>query len=227
MSTNTPFVFDGSKAILRYQEDFSNTSVTTDKGRMVQRSQYIEKKFGLVIFLDALGIKGIWARVYPKQVLERWGKTYYIFSDALDKMPGLELSVFSDTLIISSAVNTNLRNNPRRFVELIASLLVSPFVNSIYYRIFLRGVISVGEFYRSSRMLIGPAVDEAVQYFDLSNWIGLSISPITSKILDDYGMENSRHLVKYRIPYKGFVKTYWVLDSVKHEIRKDSEQNSK
>jgi hypothetical protein len=76
-------------------------------------------------------------------------------------------------------------------------------------------------------MLIGPALDGAAQYFDSSNWIGLSTSPITSKILDDYGMENSSHLVKYRVPYKGFIKTCWMLNWVKHEIRKDSEQNSK
>ena len=45
----------------------------------------------------------------------------------------------------------------------------------------------MGNFYHSSRMLIGPAVDEAAKLYDISNWIGISVSAftaLTQKYLD-------------------------------------------
>lgn len=47
-----------------------------------------EKVYGMVIFLDALGIKGIWKTKDPAKVLENWVKVYSIFSNNLSHLGG-------------------------------------------------------------------------------------------------------------------------------------------
>ena len=73
---------------------------------------------------------------------------------------------------------------PWRFIEILTSAIIPAFVRSMHYDFFFRGVIAMGNFYRSSRMLIGPAVDEAAKLYDISNWIGISVSTLTALILE-------------------------------------------
>jgi len=42
-----------------------------------------ENTFGIVAFLDALGVKGVWQMKDPRKVLDDWNKVYYMFSDDL------------------------------------------------------------------------------------------------------------------------------------------------
>ena len=97
----------------------------------------------------------------PQQVLETWNKVYYTFSDQLKSIAGVDLFAFSDTLIIS-AVGSRVQLEDRLgFIMFLSELTIPSFIRSILYKIFLRGVVSMGRYYRSSRMLIGPAVDDA------------------------------------------------------------------
>jgi hypothetical protein len=48
-----------------------------------------EKVYGMVVFLDPLGIKGIWKTNDPAKVLENWVKAYSIFSNSLSHLASI------------------------------------------------------------------------------------------------------------------------------------------
>ena len=161
----------------------SNTPITFDGIRYEIRGIRYEKVDGVIAFLDALGVRGIWETKDPTEVLKNWDNVYHSFSDTLRPL-SINLSLLSDTLIISMSGHKELIAQPWRFIEILASAIIPAFVRSMHYDFFFRGVIAMGNFYRSSRMLIGPAVDEAAKLFDISNWIGISVSTLTALILE-------------------------------------------
>jgi hypothetical protein len=184
MSLNTlPLVFDGRRYTIR--------NVTH------------ENVYGLVVFLDALGIKGIWQKKDPSEVLNNWSKIYYLFNDELQKhFSGVCLSAFSDTIIISVRGHKELIDRPWGFVELLCRGLMSPFVMSMNYDFFFRGVIAMDAFSRSSRMLIGPAADEAAQFYEDSDWSGIALSPSLGSVLENSVSSGSKIVIKYPVPQK-------------------------
>ena len=59
----------------------------------------------------------------------------------------------------------------------------------------------MGYFSRSTRTLIGPAVDEAANFYENADWIGVSISPSTRSIPRRYvGNTDPDFIVEYHIP---------------------------
>jgi hypothetical protein len=154
-----------------------------------------ENAYGLVVFLDALGVKGIWETKDTAQVLENWNKVYYLFSDALNDLSGINLSAFSDTLIISMRGHRDLIDRPSRFVEIFCKTIIPPFVRSMHYDFFFRGVITMGDFSRSSRKLIGPAADQSANFYGSPEWIGMSLSPLTGKWFENSMATNESNLI--------------------------------
>jgi hypothetical protein len=99
----------------------------------------------------------------------------------------MNLSAFSDTIIISMHGHVRLINQPWRFVELLCKALIPAFVRSMDYDFFFRGVIAMGSLARSvssARMIIGPAVDEAVK-----------LSPSTRLILENGRYDKDSNLI--------------------------------
>jgi hypothetical protein len=159
------------------------------------------------------GIKGIWEEQDPKKILDDWNHVYYMFSDALSDFEGSALSAFSDSFIISIRGNPVLLDRPWRFVEMVCNTLLQPFQNSMRYGFFFRGVMVLNAFSRSPRMLIGPAVDEAAQFHEKADWIGISISPTTQSILQSTSPETpSKLLVKFPIPQKQGSNLEWAVN---------------
>src|ERR687895_441470 len=172
---------------------------------------------GVVAFLDALGTKGIWARAKPKEYAQSWE---HLITDwrqycktALETSGSNNVSyqfrAFSDTVIITVKLNNKDINTP--LVEsdkllLHAARLIAPvLITAIFKGIYLRGVISAGEFYQSSELVIGPAVDETAEWYTNADWIGVSASPsahFTIEKLVDVKINVSDWFVKYNIPTK-------------------------
>jgi hypothetical protein len=183
MGTNTlPIVFDGGHYRLG-GIDFENV-------------------YGIVIILDALGVKGIWKTKNPEKVLQNWNKVNYAFSDNLSRLQGVHFSAFSDTIIISVRGHTRLNNQPRRFVEIICDSIIPAFLRSMDYDFFFRGVIAMGYFSRSAKTLIEPAVDDAANFYEKADWVGISLSPSTRSCLQQSVVRqtNSNRIVEYKIP---------------------------
>lgn len=173
---------------------------------------------GVVAFLDALGIKGIWARAEPREVISSWNKVIGIFDRTIkeaqnkagDVFKGCHIAAFSDTVIVILK-----GQDPSRLIPLMGEVLMCPIFAGILYGIYLRCVISVGKFYQSKTLIIGPAIDEAAEWYTQPDWIGVSTAPSASFGLErfvDQGIDISKWFVRYKIPMKdGIEENGWAV----------------
>lgn len=162
--------------------DHSNTPLTLGDIGLTIRGYGFRQENGIVIFLDALGIKGIWRRFPAITVIKMWNSVNGFFKSSLDtnKQSFNAVPFFraiSDTIIITIHC-TNLNTT---LVEKTFDLLLQPFIQAIKTRMFLRGIVSYGTYYLSEKLIIGPALDDAAYYHDKLNWVGVSISPTISQ----------------------------------------------
>jgi hypothetical protein len=176
-----------------------------------------EMKDGVIAILDALGVKGIWAREDPKTVVEKWNFIIDDFED-LKKLHNEDVEVrsiskvvsFSDTVIVTHVGDEDE-------LQLLSDMglhLTLPFCNALLKGIFFRGVISRGKFKQTKRMIIGPAVDEAMDWYERHDWIGISLTPSASFLLDKYENEGGKMkwFTRHDIPTKnGHDRDMWVL----------------
>lgn len=203
-----------------------------------------EMKTGVIAILDALGVKGIWAREDPKAVVKRWDyiienfKTFKQFHNEDKEAIGTsKVFSFSDTVIITYVGD---EEDELQLLNDMGLHLNLPFCDALLEGIFFRGVISKGKFIQTSKMIIGPAVDEAMSWFERHDWMGVSLAPSASFILDEYDIEGGKieWFTRYDVPLKkntslkdNVDKNTWVLkwpetleDSY---VLQDSEQNPK
>lgn len=168
-------------------DDHSNTPVVHDGIDPVLRDFPSHHETGFVIFIDALGVKGIWKRMDPNVVFNRWKNIINQFVDSLQQSPlqqyGPHLTTISDTIIITCQCEL-------RHVDYLFGLLINPFIFSLESN-FLRGVISHGEYYLSTRLLIGPAIDEAAVAHNQIEMIGIFSTLELSNMLIDRGFSNT------------------------------------
>jgi hypothetical protein len=91
-----------------------------------------------------------------------------------------------------------------------AARLIQPIItNAITRGIYLRGVISIGKFYQSDTAIMGPAVDEAAEWYTAIEWIGVSAAPTAHFVLEklveiggEVEKEAKKFFVGYGIPTK-------------------------
>jgi hypothetical protein len=198
-----------------------------------------DKRKGVVVFLDALGIKGVW-NTNPNFIdkwetvrsdFKRFTKLSQEYSDSsfkelieknlinlgLDKSlankitPRFNIAFFSDTVIITASVPHHEYTHAEFFIPFACHLLVGPFLTALKNMIFFRGSISVGNFYQSAShidfdttLTVGPAVDEAAEYYTLPNWVGISTAPSATLAIEQCNATDlsEKFFVRYDIPMK-------------------------
>ena len=143
----------------------------------------------LISIVDILGTKGIWTeytvdRYFEviervKQELEK-GKQYF---KTLPNSEFIEFdfATFSDTLVIT------LINKGQQYdyffdetIEGFSRLNLGIFQSYLSDSFFLRGCISFGNIEKRGNHFIGPAVDDAAEYFDSQEMIGICLTPKVS-----------------------------------------------
>lgn len=91
-------------------------------------------------------------------------------------------STFSDTIIIAFYGDEPIDH--AFFLGYVGTLLIPIFQAFFLSEIYLRGTISIGDFHvleKESKMLIvGPAINEAAECYELTEWIGISCAPSAS-----------------------------------------------
>ncbi len=183
-----------------------------------------EMKTGVIAILDALGVKGIWAREDPKTVVARWNyiidnfKGFKQLNNEDRKSVGISKVVsFSDTVIITYVGD---EGDELQLLNDMGLHLSLPFCDALLEGVFFRGVISKGKFEQTSRMIIGPAIDEAMSWFERHDWMGVSLAPSASFMLDEYVNEGNKMkwFTSYDVPLKKNIssnnpvdKNMWVL----------------
>ena len=164
---------------------------------------------GVIVYLDALGIKGVSSRDNPINVATDLQDCINQFLDIgklgvkLSKIfQKLEVRAFSDTVIFS------MEKPPKvKFEELpiyIALLIIEPFCFALKQRIYFRGTISIGQFYKTKDSIIGPAVDEASEWYQYPEWIGVSTAPSAFYALERLNeiKITPKRFFKYNVPIK-------------------------
>jgi hypothetical protein len=183
-------------------------------------------------------VKGIWSRSDPAQVVKSWQTVMTNFGEAIhianssqgmnDIFGGASVHAFSDTVII--AFWAKPQKDPVPLLLGLANAIVYPFVWAFEKGIFLRGVISVGDFWQAENLLIGPAVDEAAEWYEQPDWIGVSAAPSAR-----FGIERmieqrvigvseriGNHFVHYAVPIKTLGPTNtWALAWPRYVFPKD------
>lgn len=159
-----------------------------------------ELRFGAIVFLDALGFKGIWSRQNPISVLQQLkslrrkglslrGRARH---GALLNDPGLlhHVRCVSDTIMV--AVTLTRSNIPQRYLYramLSASLIASNMIDDAVHGsppLLFRGCLAAGLMKVDGDFVIGPAVDEAAELFELSQGAFLWMAPSAMNINDTY-----------------------------------------
>lgn len=173
--------------------------------------------YGVVIFGDVLGTKGVWKDKNVSEVINKWNRLVTRASNFLKRSERFkgEFSVkaFSDTIVI-------LGNGPNVDNLLMdTGLFIKTFLHvCLMYNFPIRGCFSIGKFVDSENMMIGPAIDEAASFYEKTNWIGFSATPSSYSVLerlasnDEYKEKLGNLFTRYDVPTKtGVDKQNWVL----------------
>jgi len=171
---------------------------------------------GIIVLLDALGTKGIWKDPNVKKISKRWNKFIANFEYHVKKIlktKNLRLDdfqTFSDTIMI--IVKTSETD---KAIMALALSLRAPFIESMMTAMPLRGCITVGNFHYENKLIIGPAIDEAAEYFTQPQWIGISASPSTNRRIEEIKDSNPSvedNFYKCNIPLKNSIEqNAWAL----------------
>lgn len=185
---------------------------------------------GYVGFLDVLGMKGRWLRQQPRQIVSDF-ESWYSLVTAVDSTTGIPTLDYIPEVAIPPATGSKpprLRTHVWAFSDTVAVLLdthglATPeltnrlsnalaelFVSALDKDLLLRGAIAFGQFYagREGRILIGPAVDEAAEWYDKADWAGIHLTPSAGRSVVPAGLpgdptfSSSGLFVHYPIPLK-------------------------
>jgi hypothetical protein len=200
LSNTVPFRLPNSSDLhvkVTGQSDSSNTPIVYDGISWTVHEQDGHPKTGIVVFIDVLGMKGMWQRYKPIEIINKWKKVIGSFRNVLQEgslNDGYFFRILSDTIIITIPTELNQSAINRTF-----DLLRQPFIDSIKTRLLLRGIASHGQYYLSQQLIIGPAVDDAASIHDELEWIGLALSP---SVDIPRGCTVNNSVVRYNIPLK-------------------------
>ncbi len=157
---------------------------------------------GVVTFLDVLGWKGIWQRK-DNAISDLENLVTAIKKETLQYERGIsnqptKTMVVSDTIVIFTSTE---KANISKVIDLHGRICKYAIPYSIKRGIPLRGSTSFGDVVLSSEnnIFAGKAIDEAASWHEMSNWIGVFLTPSASFI---YLNINQNYWVKYKPPLK-------------------------
>ena len=180
----------------------------------VAHDEFVEK-YGAMVLLDSLGTKGILATATPASIINDWKAVVQLFDDAaaqavtVEDCAGCEVATFSDTIMV-----TMHGPHLEPLIALMGSLIFEPLYAALLRGIYLRGAMSVGRFYQAATKIIGPAIDEAAEWDEQADWIGVAATPTLQRFLELMRYQRwdvSRYFVAASIPWKSGTQPGWAL----------------
>ncbi len=152
--------------------------------------------FGFVCLMDALGTKGAWRHHHPAEFVAKLQKLKKDFDEATAEgmaavsgkaQPGiLDFRFFQDTVFITYRFpdvepgGKKKTPGPLLRFPMFSNMVAGPFNMALADGLYFRGAISQGWFYWSENILVGPAIDDAAEYFETADWMGLMCTPAAS-----------------------------------------------
>lgn len=180
---------------------------------------------GIVVMVDALGMKARSEREDLLRVIEDWQKVVDSFRSSKTGLkvlgdminpeipgPAVKWNVrsFQDTVLAFGFAATGSRVNSADLLGDAALLLMGPFwkVMTDQYGMgcptFLRGAVAAGRFAVSQEALLGPAVNDAAAWYEQAEWFGVLVTPRTALMWEkEFPQAVPAGYTKYDIPLKG------------------------
>lgn len=175
-------------------------------------------EYGIVVMLDALGMRDIWKSKDPETVL----RLYKLLTDVAEKKIvedgrkygiEFEIRVFSDTVLITGTcgyMEPLLLETP----PIINTFTLLGMVMGFYFR----GCIGIGEYFPSEKLVIGPAISEAAEFYDKMEMVGVFVNPSLQNILiekmsnnDEFKKYLNIYYTEYDVPLDGDTKRKWLM----------------
>jgi hypothetical protein len=196
----------------------------------------LKDRYGIVVLLDALGTKNR-SNEDPKEYVKLFQsfvasvrQSFENNSEWLEKKFGnimkdinFEIAAFSDTVFIlgsfdPSAMTNDRENRDHILVSIAGKLISGVMADAISHGIFPRGCVSIGRFIKSDNphfMILGQPVSEADEYYEMSEWSGISAAPSVHRVLSDRERKpgfHSREWNRYNLPVKNGIEVgAWVI----------------
>lgn len=177
----------------------------------------IRNRKGVVIFLDVLGSKAVAdpaKAISEREDFIRYANERWVAFDHLAehfKSIGINTTKFysfSDTIIIAMAKQDDTVDVG--MIRDIGSSIGAIEREAMERGIPYRGAVSVGSFAASDSMILilGEAVKEAAEYYELPNWIGISTAPSVSMMFREMSDEEVENVgfIRYDIPLKNGIE---------------------
>lgn len=159
----------------------------------------IDKKYGIVAILDALGVSN-----YADTEIKRFLQSRSIVMSLLEKKSEraakdkVTTFTFNDTVLI--VLESDYSKPSAKEISQFLDILRKFFVDSLINKILFRGAFAVGSFYRDdeTNTILGEAVTDAAMWYNKADWIGIISSPHTSVYID-YFLEKHQKSLKHLI----------------------------
>jgi hypothetical protein len=184
-------------------------------------------QYGIVVFLDILGTKELGNR--DDDAVEEFTDLFDSFASKAaemvsnikssdlssgEKLPTFECLNVSDTLVITGAIE-GISSWPLDLHSLsVSGFLCSLILGEVFIRkIYLRGGIGIGKYYKKNNAIAGKAVSEVYEYHQQLEMIGVGLAPsanYTFTIRKDFDQPS---LIKQDIQLKaGIERDAWVVN---------------
>ena len=193
-------------------------------------NEKIEKAFGFVVLLDALG-----ASAYDLEASKEFIKNSMQFLEILNgklelfKKIGVyaepKFFVFGDTILLT--INTGKASNLHYLLLAVAEWLRPAILAGLSNKILWRGAVSIGSYLSTDKVAIGPAVADAAFWYDKPQMFGIVATPTCGIYLDHLNeqfIENHKSRIisdeftledsffKYDVPLKNnMFQTMWTV----------------
>jgi len=163
---------------------------------------------GIVVLLDFLGTKGMWKENKSETAIKKWIDFIQRFEDVITTKLKLfgktSFDAFSDTIII-----TVITKRIEPALCEISNILSSFIIESMIIQRPLRGCISVGDIIKGKFLVLGNAIDEAEEYYELPQWVGISATPSAHREMEEMHErhpKNSSVFRKVNIPLRSSIE---------------------
>lgn len=166
----------------------------------------IEPKFGIIAFLDALGARTTDIKICGEyldkvQKLETSIKNIKKALEELDQMEEhqnskwnpqfLKLRFFGDSILLSYEFpsGSSYEDSILCVIFTISALICF----AIRLGVLFRGALSIGKYLETEAVLLGPAITDAANWYELSDMIGMMVTPATYNFLNaTYKLDSKR-----------------------------------
>jgi hypothetical protein len=156
----------------------------------------IEPKFGIIVFLDALGARTTdiaFSKDYLSKVTEL-KRNIIMIKGAIEEVDaGLEIQsivwnaeqlsfrFFGDSVLI--AYEFLPKHSPRSCIDCVLFVVATLVCLALKQGILFRGAISIGKYLQNEEVFLGPAVTDAANWYDQSDMVGALFTPATMNYL--------------------------------------------